>query len=145
MENPAWQAATASATAIMVFPTPGGPSRVTLDLALTNSKVAKVADLAGIQVGLEGEVELVQGLVVRQPGKFERVAEPAALAQTELFFEEQVDEVEVAHLAGLGTFDELGDHIGEVGQPEPGGVVADPVGGQAAHRFSPCVLVAAVS
>ena len=38
----------------------------------------EVADLAGVEVGLEGEVELVQCLVVRQAGEFQRVAEPAA-------------------------------------------------------------------
>ena len=104
-----------------------------LDLARTNSQGGEVADLAGVEVGLEREVELVEGLVVRQPGQFQGVAEPAAFAEAEFFFEQQVDEVEVAQLRGLGPLDELGDGVGEVGQAEPGGVVADPVRGQRAH------------
>lgn len=76
-------------------------------------------------------------LVVGQPGQLQRVAEPAALAQSEFFFQEEVDEVEVAHLGGLGPFDQLGDDIGDVAQAESGGMVTDPVGGQSAHRVSP--------
>ena len=66
---------------------------------------------------------------MRQPGQLQGVAEAAALAQSDFFFEQQVDEVEVAHLRGFGTLDELGDGLGEMGQAELGGVVADPVGG----------------
>jgi hypothetical protein len=43
----------------------------------------EVTDLADVEVGLEGEVELVEGLVVRQPGQLERGAEPAPFAQAE--------------------------------------------------------------
>ena len=71
------------------------------------------------------------------PDSFKRVAEPAALAQPDLFLQEQVDEVEVAHLRGFGAVDELGEGVGEVGEAEPGGVGADPVGGQGAHQGSP--------
>ena len=85
---------------------------------------------------MEREVELVEGFVVWQPGQPQRVAEPAALAQSDFFFEEQVDEVQVAHLAGFSPLDELGEGVGEVGESEPGGVVADPVSGQGAHGFS---------
>ena len=74
--------------------------------------------------------------MVRQPGQLQRVAEPAALTQPDLFFQQQVDEVEVAHLRGLGALDELGDGLGEMGQAELGGVGSDPVGGQGAHRSS---------
>ena len=38
---------------------------------------------------MESEVELVQRFVVWQPGQFQRVAEPPALAQSDFFFEEQ--------------------------------------------------------
>ena len=74
--------------------------------------------------------------MVWQPGQFQGVAEPPALPQPDLFFEEQVDEVEVAHLAGFSPLDEFGEGVGEVGESEPGGVVADPVSGQGAHEFS---------
>ncbi len=63
---------------------------------LDELQAGDVADLARLEVGLEGEVELLQGLVVRQPGQFEGVAEPASFADPELFTEQQVDEVEVA-------------------------------------------------
>jgi hypothetical protein len=53
--------------------------------------------------------------VVRQPGQFQRVAEPAPFPQPDFFFKEQVDEVEVAHLGGLGPVDELGDCVAEMG------------------------------
>jgi hypothetical protein len=98
--------------------------------------VARSFDLAGVQAGLESEVELFQRFVVWQPGQLQRVAEPPALAQSDFFFEEQVDEVQVAHLAGFSPLDELGEGVGEVGESEPGGVVPDPVSGQGAHEFS---------
>jgi hypothetical protein len=120
----------------MVLPTPGGPRRAMFDLARAELQGGEVADLAGVQAGLEGEVELVQGFVVRQPGQLQRVAEPAPFAQPDFFFEQQVDEVEVTHLRGLGPVDKLGDRVGEMGQAEPGGMVTDPVGGQGTHRFS---------
>src|SRR5215217_1842551 len=59
-----------------------------------------------------------------------------AFTQPDLFLEEEVDEVEVAHLGSLGTVDEFGDGVGDMGQAEPGGMVSDPVGGQRAHWFS---------
>lgn len=91
---------------------------------------------------MEGEVELVEGLVVRQPGELQGVAEPAALPQPELLFEEEIDEVEVAHLAGLGAVNQFGDDLGQVAQAEPGRMVPDPVSGQAAHRVPPLVMAA---
>ena len=60
----------------------------------------QVTDLAGVEVGLERKVELVEGLVVGQPGEFHGVAEPAAFSEAELFLEQEVDEVEVPHLPG---------------------------------------------
>jgi hypothetical protein len=74
--------------------------------------------------------------VVRQPGQLQRVAEPAAFAEADLFLQQQVDEIEVAQLAGLGTIDKLGQGVGEMGQAEPGRVVSDPVSGQGAHGSS---------
>jgi hypothetical protein len=111
----------------------GWPEEGDVGLGAHELQGGQVADLAGVECGLEGEVELVQRLVVRHPRQLQRVAEPAPFTQAELFLEQEVDEVEVAHLSGLGAVHELGDHLGQVGQPEPGGVVADPVGGQTAH------------
>jgi hypothetical protein len=120
----------------MVLPTPGGSEQGNVGLCLHELQGGKVTDLAGVQAGLEGEVELVEGFVVWQPGQPQRVAEPPALAQSDFFLEEQVDEVQVAHLAGFSPLDELGEGVGEVGESEPGGVVADPVSGEGAHEFS---------
>jgi hypothetical protein len=71
----------------MVLPTPGGPSRATLDFGLDELEGGQVADLADVEAGLEGEVELLQGLVVRQPGQFQGVAEPASFPQSDLFLQ----------------------------------------------------------
>jgi hypothetical protein len=87
----------AKPTASMVLPTPGGPRKQTLAFCWTKPRGGQVADLAGVQLRLEGEVEAVQALVVRQPRQLERVAEPAALAHADLFFQHQVEEVQVAH------------------------------------------------
>ena len=69
------------------LPTPGGPSTATLDLARTNSRVPRSRTFAGIQVGLEGGVEVVEALVVGRPEQLQPVAEPACLTQAEFFFQ----------------------------------------------------------
>ena len=94
-------------------------------------------DLAGVQLGLEGEVEAVQALVVGQAGQLEGVAEAAALAHTDLFLQDQVEEVQVAHGGLLGPGDQGVEVAGEVGQVEPFGVLADAGGDQLAHRSPP--------
>jgi hypothetical protein len=83
MENPAWQAAAANATA---FADSGRSEQSHVGLGLDELQRGEIFDLAGVQAGLEGEIELVQGLVVRQPGQFQGIAEPAALTQSDLFF-----------------------------------------------------------
>jgi hypothetical protein len=80
----------------MVFADAGWAEEGDVGFGWDELQRGEVADLADVQVGLEGEVELVRRLVVRQPGQFQRVAEPAALTQPEFFFQQQVDEVEVA-------------------------------------------------
>jgi len=40
----------------------------------------EVTDLADVEIRLEGEVELVEGLVMGQPGQLQGGAEPASLA-----------------------------------------------------------------
>jgi hypothetical protein len=45
----------------------------------------EIFDLVGVQAGLEREGELVQGFVVWQSGKFQRVAEPASFPQSDFF------------------------------------------------------------
>ena len=91
----------------------------------------EVPDLAGFETGLEGEVELLKGLVVRQPGQPQGVAEPAALADPEFLTQEQVQEVEVAHLVGLSTGDELADAL----QPKAHNQLLDGLAKASAKRF----------
>ena len=85
---------------------------------------------------MEGEVERVEALVVGQSGQLEGGAEPAALADADLFAEGQVEEVAVAHGVGLGAGDEVVEVFGQVRQGEPGGVVADAGGDQLTHDVS---------
>ena len=108
-----------------------------IGLVLDELQRGQVADLAGVQVGLEGEVEAVQALVVGQPGQLQGVAEAAAFAHADFFFEEEVEEVQVAHGGLLGPGDQRVEVLGEMGQPEPFGVLADAGGDQFAHRRPP--------
>ena len=91
---------------------------------------------------MEGEVEGVEGLVVRQPGQLQRVAEPPALADPDLLFEDEVEELQVAQLRGLGPLCQRFGVLGEMGESEPGGVPADPVQHQrlAAHAAPPTLV-----
>ena len=77
----------------------------------------------------------------RQAGQLEGVAEAALLAQVDILPEDEVQEVPVAELVGLGAGDQGGAVIRQVGQAEPVGGLADPVGGQLAHRFD-CIPAA---
>ncbi len=114
MEKPAWQAATASATATWSCRPRAGRAGRRWTCAPDEPEGGEVADFAGVEVGLEGEVELIEGLVVRQPGELQRVAEPAALPHPDLFLEHQVEEVQVAQLCGLGPGGQRRCLVGEV-------------------------------
>jgi hypothetical protein len=72
----------------------------------------EVADLAGVKVGLESEVEAVQALVVRQPRQLQGIAEPAALAHADFLLEHEVQEVQVAHGLLLGPGDQAVQALG---------------------------------
>ena len=85
---------------------PGRAEEADVGLVLDEAERGEVADLAGVQVGLEGEVEGVQALVVRQARELEGVAEAAAFADADLFLEDQVEEVQVAHGGLLGPGDQ---------------------------------------
>jgi hypothetical protein len=116
---------------------PGWAEEADVGLVLDELQRGQVADLAGVQVRLEGEVEGVQTLVVGQPGQLQRVAEAAALAQPELFLQYQVDELQVAHLGLLGAGEQGVEVVSEPGQAEPLGVFADAGGDQLAHDLTP--------
>jgi len=117
----------------MAVPTPGGGEEADVCLALDELQRGQVADLAGVGVGLEGEVEGVQALVVRQPRQLEGVAEPAALADADLVLEDQVEEVQVPHGGLFSPGDQRVQVLGEVGKPQPLGMLTDPGGDQLAH------------
>lgn len=96
----------------------------------------QAANIAGVKVGLEGEVEVevevVQALVVGQSGEFEGIAETAALAPSDLFFQDQVQEVAVAQGVAFGTLDQGGGTSrlegAETAQVHPGLQIQDHVG-----------------
>jgi hypothetical protein len=67
------------------FADAGRAEQCQVGFGLDELQGGEVADLAGVQAGLEGEVELLQGFVVGQPGQFQRVVEPAALTQPGFF------------------------------------------------------------
>jgi hypothetical protein len=104
---------------------------------LDEAEGGQVADLAGVQVGLEGEVEAVQALVVGQARELEGVAEAAAFADADLFFQDQVEEVQVAHGLLFGPVDQAVQALGQVGESQSFGVLADAGGDQLAHDATP--------
>jgi len=61
------------------------------------------------------------------------VMQPPLLADGELFFQDQVQEVQVAHLRGVGPFHVAGERLGQVRQAELGRGGADPGSDQLAH------------
>jgi hypothetical protein len=68
----------------------------------------EVTDLARVKARLEAEVELVDGFMMRELGQPPHCSpEPAAVADTELFFDDQVEEVKVAELFCVGALAEL--------------------------------------
>jgi hypothetical protein len=116
---------------------PGWAEEGHIGLLLDEAERGQVADLAGVQVGLEGEVDAVQALVVGQPRQLEGVAEPAALADADLLFQDQVEEVQVAHGLLLGPGDQRLEVLTQMGKPEPFGMLTDPGGDQLAHDAAP--------
>jgi hypothetical protein len=67
---------------------PGWAEEADVGLVLDELEGGEVADLAGVQVGLEGEVEAVQALVVGQARQLEGVVEASAFPDADFFFQE---------------------------------------------------------
>jgi hypothetical protein len=86
---------------------------------------------------LEGEVEGVQALVVGQARQLEGVGEAAAFADADFFFQDQVEELQVAHGLGLGPGDQGVEVLAQMRQVQPLGVLTDAGGDQLAHRRPP--------
>jgi hypothetical protein len=64
------------------------------------------------------------------------VPQPPLLADGEFFFQDQVQEVQVAHLGGVSPFHMAGERLGQVRQAELGRGGPDPCGDQLAHALS---------
>jgi hypothetical protein len=115
---------------------PGRSQQRGVRLAVDEREAGEVFDLARVEFGLEGEVVLVQRLVVRQLRQSQALAEAAVVADGELFGQDQVKEVEVAHLRLVGATGVLVDGLRQVGQAELAGRGADAVAGQLAQDDS---------
>lgn len=115
---------------------PGRPQQGGVRLAVDEGEAGKVFDLAWVELGLEREVVLVQRLVVRQLGQPQALAETAVVANGQLLGEDQVEEVEVAHLRLVGPAGVLVDGLCQVRQAELAGRAADAVAGQLAQDDS---------
>jgi hypothetical protein len=72
-----------------------------------------------------------------QAGELEGVAEPATLSDADLFLQDQVEEVQVAHGLLFGPGDEGVQVLAQVGEPQPLGVLADAGGDQLTHDATP--------
>jgi hypothetical protein len=105
-------------------------------LGLDEGEGGKVLDLARVEFGLEGEVVLVQRLVVRQLGQPQARAETAVVTDGQLLGQDEVEEVEVAHLRLVRAADVFVDGLHQVGQTELAGRGADAVAGQLAQEDS---------
>ena len=91
----------------MRFPNSRRTQESGVGLGLNERQGGQVSDLAWVEVGLEGEVVVLEGLVVRQLRQPQCSAEAAVLADGEFLFEDLVKEVEVAQAGLLGSVDEL--------------------------------------
>lgn len=115
------------------MPTPGGAQQANVGLLFHEGERGEILDLAGIEFGLESEVELIEPLVVRQSRELERVAKATALPHADLVLEREVQELPVAHLRLLGSFDESVGALGDVGQTQTFGMGLDAIGDELAH------------
>ncbi|MBB5936393.1 hypothetical protein FHS42_003468 [Streptomyces zagrosensis] len=105
-------------------------------LGLDEREGRKILDLARVEVGLEGEVVLIQRLVMWQPRQPQALTEAAVITDGEFLGQDQVQEVEVAHLRLVGPSGELVDGLREMGQAELAGRGADAVAGQLTQEGS---------
>jgi hypothetical protein len=118
------------------FADPRRPEQSGVRFAVDERQGGEVLDLARVEVGQEGEVVLVERLVVRQLREPQALAEASVVADCEFLGQDQAEEVEIAHLPLVGSTGVLVDRFGEVGQAELAGRVADAGGDQLAHDVS---------
>jgi hypothetical protein len=102
-----------------------------------NRSERKLGQPFGIELGLEGDVELVERLVVRQPGHLQPGGVAAALEHPNLGLEHEVEELAVAERGLFGAVDQLVGVLGDPVQPQLRRVAADPLGDQLSHLPPP--------
>ncbi len=110
--------------------------RGSVGLGFDEGKGGEVFDLARVELGLERKVVVVQCFVVWQLRDPQAGAEAAVVTDGEFFGENQVAEVEVAHLCFVGPLSVLSQGLGQVGQAQLAGRVADAGGDQLAQDDS---------
>jgi hypothetical protein len=116
---------------------PGRAEDEAADFSFDEAQRAQLGEALGVELGLECDVELVEGLVVRQAGHLQPGLVAAAFEDSDFGLQEQVEELAVAELGGLGALDQLVWAVGDRVQAQLGGVAADPLGDQLSRRSGP--------
>jgi len=107
-----------------------------LAFSSTKERLARSFDLSGVELRLEGEVVVVQRLVVRQLRQSQTLPKAPVVLDGEFLGQHQVEEVEIAPLGLVSPLDVLVQGIGQVRQAELAGRGADAGAGQLAQRAS---------
>jgi hypothetical protein len=105
---PARQARVPKAIARWILPVPGGPSRITFSRAWRKSSLAEVLDHLLLHAALEGEVELLQGLVRWEAGGADPQPPAGGLARGQLGGEQRLGEAFIAPALLAGPVGEHG-------------------------------------
>ncbi|GAA3493981.1 hypothetical protein GCM10019016_010800 [Streptomyces prasinosporus] len=114
----------------------GWPEQGNVGLVVDEGEGAQVFDPARVEVGLEGEVVVLQRLAVWQFRQPQPVAEPAVVTAREFPGQHQVDQIEIAHLGLVSPLEVLVQGFGQVWQAELDGGGTDEVAGQLTQRAS---------
>jgi hypothetical protein len=99
-----------------VFPTPGGAEDQDVFGALQKAQCGELPDDFAVQAGLEGEVELLDGLHPGEAGGLEAGFEAAQVPSAPLGQEGGGEEVAVVHLAFGGLLAEGVELVAEMVQ-----------------------------
>ena len=84
--------------------------------ALHEGKTGKVLDLAPVEIGLEGEIELIERLLVGKPGELERVSKSLAFPDARLLLQDKIEEFEIADADRIGPLGQAFQLLLEVGE-----------------------------
>jgi len=104
---------------------PRRPEQQHAGAPLEEAQGAQLGDAPRVELRLEDELEVVEGLVMGQAAEFEATRVAATLEGPDLLLEDEVDELAVAHLRLLGAGDEVVEVLGERGQLQLAGVAPD--------------------